>query len=903
MSSLLYALGKFAYRRWPLVLACWFAALAVCGAGAGLLGNGPKDLYRIPSLESFAAIDRLSQTFPEVSGANGQILVLAEDGKVSSPENRARIAQAIEEYEKVPHVDTVLSPWDELVDGSVSKDQSAAIIQLQMDGTVDELTPETQQELIDVADELTGDGLTFHSGGGTYGPVPPKPGISEVIGLIVAFFVLAFTFRSLVSAGLPLLTALVGVGVGIAVVWLITAWVTIASTGPLLALMIGLAVGIDYALFVLARHRDQLAAGLDPEESTGRALATAGSAVVFAGVTVIIALLGLAVTGVPFLTLMGVCGAIAVAAGVVAALTLVPALFGLLKHRVAPKPAKPRRSGKPRTPRRSIGELWVAMVTRFAVPTVVIATGGLLLLAAPAVDLRLALPDNGTAREGLSQRETYDLISEEFGIGYNGPLIVTADIVQSLDPVKLVADIKRDIAAVDGVDLIAIATPNPDADTMAIQVIPETGPTSVETAELLERLRGMRGHFKEKYDVDIQVTGMTAAANDISTQLTKAMLPFGALVMGMSLILLAMVFRSILVPIKATLGYLLSVGASFGAVVLVYQDGLFEHQLHTVSVGPVICFLPILLMGVLFGLAMDYEVFLVSRMREYFVHGASAQDAVRQGFVSSVKVVTAAALIMIAVFAAFVPHGDAIVQPIAFGLAVGVFIDAFVVRMTIVPAVMHLLGNAAWWLPASLDRRLPAFDVEGEGVHRQLELADWPTPDAHPGIHAEGVVIDDDVLPRVDVDVAPGELLVVAGGSARARTALSLALTAHMRTSSGRLKVAGFVLPEESLLARSSVSLIRLSDEDDPVAAIRATDPERRVLVIDDLGAISSTYTREEVLVAARDLAIETETAVVLTTSYDALSTVAHLHQAIPIRDLTTGLAVGLEPTPEGTFA
>ena len=912
MSSLLYSLGKLCYRRWGLVMAVWLVVLVCVGGAAASLGRGTSDVFRIPGAESFQAFDRLGQVFPEVSGANGQMLVVANDGgDVTSPEIRSEIRTMVRDLKDVSQVAEVLGPFNDLVDETVNQERDAAVIQVQMVVGPDEITPETKDELIDLAERSSSDAVTFHPGGGAFAPVPPEIGLTEGIGLLVALLVLTMTFGSLLAAGLPLTSALVGIGVTMAAIWTSTQWLTVTSTAPFLALMIGLAVGIDYGLFVLARHRDQLADGVSPEESTGRAVATAGSAVVFAGLTVMIALAGLSVTGISFLTLMGLASAVAVLVAVLIALTLVPAVFGLLKGKLTPRRKRMRKSDKKKAtaePRKTMSQRWVRMVTRFPVVTVVVVGTGLVALAIPALGLRLALPDNGTAKEGLPQRTTYDLVSEKFGVGYNGPLVVTADIVQSTDPLGLVADVKQDLLMVPGVQSVPLATPNRTADTMMIQVVPETGPNDVRTEDLIKRLRDLRPEMKQKYDIDIAVTGLTAAAVDVSERLRAALVPFALLVMGLSLLLLAMVFRSIAVPIKATLGYLLSVAASFGLVVLVYQDGFLEHQLHTVAVGPIVCFLPILLMGLLFGLAMDYEVFLVSRMREEYVHGIDAHQAIRRGFTSSAKVVTAAALIMISVFAAFVPHGDASTQPIAFALAVGVFIDAFLVRMTLVPAVMALLGDRAWWLPKWLDRRLPAFDVEGEGVSRQLHLTEWPAPDAHLGIHAELVSLvdgDDNVLNPVSFDVAPGEVLLVRGEDHRARAALGLAIAGRTKTTGGILKVAGYLAPEQAMMLRPSVSLVRLTVEDDPSVAVReAIGPRTRVLVVDGLDSLATTYSRDQVLAEVVEHARVADVAAVVMVSQEALDSLGPIDPSTRILNLFNARITRLgEPVTEGVRA
>src|SRR5690606_13886009 len=447
---------------------------------------------------------------------------------------------------------------------------------------------------------------------------------------------------------------------------------------------------------------------------------------------------GLGVAGIPFLTIMGVAAAVTVGVTVLVSLTLLPALLGFAGERLRPKPSRRarraaaaaaaaaqeaddteatrRRAPAPAAPEARPNRLftgWVRAVTKIPALTVVLVIAAMGALSYPALDLRLALPDAGVMEEDDPARLTYDLVSEHFGDGFNGPLIVTGSIVTSTDPLALMEQVGDEIEGLPGVADVPLATPNPTADTGIIQVVPEGGPTSAETEDLVREIRGLHDHFLDEYGVDLAVTGFTAVGIDVSDKLGDALLPFALVVVGLSLILLTMVFRSIAVPIKATVGYLFSAGAAFGVVSLVFEHGVFAEALNVTRTGPVISFMPIVLMGILFGLAMDYEVFLVSRMREDYVHGGSARHAITTGFQGSAKVVTAAAVIMIAVFVAFVPHGDMNLKPIALGLAVGVAVDAFVVRMVFVPAVLALLGEKAWYMPRWLDRVLPSFDVEG----------------------------------------------------------------------------------------------------------------------------------------------------------------------------------------------
>jgi RND superfamily putative drug exporter len=575
-------------------------------------------------------------------------------------------------------------------------------------------------------------------------------GATEFIGVAVAVLVLVLTFGSLLAAGMNLLTAMIGVAVGMGGLLLASNVVTLSSSAPTLALMIGLAVGIDYALFVLSRHRSQLAWGMDPEESAARATGTAGSAVVFAGLTVMIALAGLSVVGIPFLTVMGLGATGTVLVAVLVAITLLPALLGFAGSRLTPRPGSRTARREQRehdlddapagTPIRSTGARWARLVTRRPLLTVIAVLAGLAVLAIPAPQLQLALPDNSAAAPDTPQRQTYDLVSEHFGPGLNGPLVVLA---QGLDPATAQQAVQEMAVAIGGLptetpgeftgglDGVAYAQPTvlPDGTTAIVTVIPETGPQDEATAALVSDLRALAPDLEARSGADLAVTGQTAVAIDVSQRLGDALLPFAVVVVGLALVLLLLVFRSILVPIKAAIGFLLSVAVSFGAVVAVFQWGWLADVLGVPTTGPVISFLPVILMGVLFGLAMDYEVFLVSRMREDYVHGAAPRDAIVSGARHAARVVVAAALIMFSVFASFVAIDDVIVKAIAFGLAVGILVDAFVVRMTLVPAVMALLGRSAWWLPRWLDRLLPDLDIEGAKLGPVSSPAREPAPE------------------------------------------------------------------------------------------------------------------------------------------------------------------------------
>ena len=829
MSTLLYALGRWATRARKLVLILWIGLLALLGAGALLFGQGANAPITIPGTESQEAITSLGHTFPEVSGTSATIIVVAAEGEsVEEDPYRGIITDAAKQLEGVEHVTAVQTPFSELVSGGLSEDGRAALITIQIEGEVGSLPDSTVAGIEKTADAIAGElpeGAESSYGGDAFSAAVPGISPTEAIGVVVAFVVLLLTLGSLLAAGMPLIIAIIGVGVSIAGLFFVTAFADLTSTTPMLALMLGLAVGIDYTLFIVSRHQEQLRAGVPVDESIARATATSGSAVVFAGLTVIIALVGLAVAGIPFLTALGIAAAAAVAIAVLIAVTLTPAIMAMAKLRILPKkqrraleasgsgsgaastdagaPGAPAAPEPPHRPSRADRFFagWVRTVTKKPIITIVAVLVALGLAATPALQLRLALPNATSLPADDPARVTYELTGEHFGAGANGPLLLTGSIISSTDPLGLMADLADEVRKVPGVAEVPLATPNQGADTGIIQVVPEEGPHAESTTELVHALRDKHDEWEEKYGVSLAVTGFTAVGIDVSEMLMHALLPFGILVVGLSLVLLAMVFRSIWVPIKATLGYLLSVGAAFGAVVGVFQLGFMADLLHVSSTGPVLSFMPIILMGVLFGLAMDYEVFLVSRIREEYVHGADAQSAIQRGFVGSAKVVTAAALIMFAVFAAFVPEGDPSIKVIALGLAVGVFVDAFIVRMTLVPAVLALLGDHAWRMPRWLAKLLPSFDVEGEGLARELAHAEWPADMPGAAIAADGLRLPGNiVVPSLRI---PAGRVLVLDPQEPVSLPLAEALTGRGAIVAGTVKVAGLLLPERASSLRS----------------------------------------------------------------------------------------------------
>lgn len=490
--------------------------------------------------------------------------------------------------------------------------------------------------------------------------------------------------------------------------------------------MLGLAVGIDYALFIVSRYRTERAEGQDAEEAAGRAMGTAGSAVVFAGATVVIALAGLSVAGVPLLTDMGLAAAGTVVIAVLVALTLLPALLGFFPRAVLPRTDRAAPRKRAFGTKEPAGSRWARFVVRRPLAVLLLGVAGLGVVAVPALDLQLALPGDESLPTSTTQRRAYDTLAGGFGPGFNGPLTIVID-ARGADDAKAVADRARKILdSTDGVAEVSPAMFNKAEDTAVVAAVPGTGPTATETKNLVETIRAEADELEADTGASMVVTGQTALNIDVSNKVTAALLPYLAVVVGLAILLLMMVFRSVLVPLKAALGFLLSVAAAFGVIVAVFQWGWLADLLGVAQTGPVMSMMPIFLIGVVFGLAMDYEVFLVTRIREAYVHGEGPSQSVVTGFRHSARVVVAAAVIMIAVFGGFIGLTDSLIKMLGLGLASAVLFDAFVVRMTLVPAALALLGHAAWWIPRWLNRVLPDLDIEGERLTRALETGSAP---------------------------------------------------------------------------------------------------------------------------------------------------------------------------------
>ncbi|HLR85846.1 MAG TPA: MMPL family transporter, partial [Nocardioidaceae bacterium] len=660
----LYRLGRAAFRRRWIVLCVWLTALVAVGAGAATLSGDTKDEFDIPGIESVQAFDLIKDRTPQASpdGATAQIVYQAPEGSsLTDPQ----VKQAIQESLAGLNTESVASITNPYQSQTISQNGRVGVADIRYDGNSLQLTADDKSALEDASSEVGAD-LRVEVGGDALQEMPGG-GSEELIGIGIALFVLVITFGSLIAAGMPLVTALVGVGIGVAGITTATGFMDLGSTTPTLATMLGLAVGIDYALFIASRFRHEIHLGRDPEDAAGRAVGTAGSAVVFAGLTVIVALLGLSIVNIRILTEMGVAAAITVAIAVLIALTLLPALFGFVKHRVlgGKVPFLNARDPEDTSGGLTMGRRWADLITQrktwtFAIGIIVAA-----VVALPMADMKLALPDNGSAPEESTKRQAYDLIAENFGAGTNGPLMVVVDTKNADDPDSAVTQTTRALQNVDhDVAQVVPAKPAPpqgagQAAQQAYQqqlkayqgqlqqgqyaivtVVPKSGPADAETQDLVHEIRGDVKQVEEATGAQVLVTGQTALGIDVSDSMNDAFPKYLLVVVGLAFVLLTVVFRSLLVPLKAMLGFLVSVVVALGATVAVFQWGWMADLIGVDKPGPIMSLLPLLLVGILFGLAMDYEVFLVSRMREEYVHGKSAKESVVRGFQFGARVVT-----------------------------------------------------------------------------------------------------------------------------------------------------------------------------------------------------------------------------------------------------------------------
>jgi RND superfamily putative drug exporter len=695
------------------VIIGWIVALIGVGMISSSVGSDFTEEFKLPSSDSQEAFDLLEERFPQQSGVTAEIVYKAPAG-ADSPAVKKKMEGVFAEAAKLPHVSEVASPYASGGTAAISKDGEIAYATVQYDVTTDKLEKDDIKKLLAIGRAANSDELQVEVGGAPIEEVRSEEegDSSFAIGLLAAVIILLLTFGSVVAMGLPLLTALFALGVGLSLVTLGTHVFDTAEFAPQLAAMIGLGVGIDYALFILTRFRNGLDEGLESRQAAIAAVDTAGRAVLFAGITVIISLMGMLLLGISFLYGVAMSAAIAVLFTMIAALTLLPALLTIAGKRVDRLRIPGLGKRVPSTAEDTRWFRWSREIQRRPVLSAVLSGGLLLLLCVPTLSLRLGSNDAGTDPAGSSTREAYDLLAEGFGPGFNGPFAMVAALPGKGEDQALIT-LRKTLKNEEGVAKVTAITLNPAKDTGVFQLYPTTSPQSADTTKLLDHIRGdVLPSIEQQTGAQMHVGGITAIFEDFGDAISEKLPLFIGVVVLLSALLLMIVFRSILVPLKAMVMNLLSIGAAFGLIVAVFQWGWGASIIGVDGTGPIISFFPVFLFSIVFGLSMDYEVFLMSRIHEEWENSHDATMAVTRGLALTGRVITAAAAIMVTVFASFMIGDDRIIKLFGLGLASAVFIDAVIIRSVLVPAIMQLFGKSAWWIPDWLDRILPRLHVE-----------------------------------------------------------------------------------------------------------------------------------------------------------------------------------------------
>jgi RND superfamily putative drug exporter len=722
MSVYLFRLGRFAHRRRRAVLAGWLLVLVAVVAISVGAGGKENDSFSVPNTESQNALNVLQEKLPAFSGGQTQVVFAAAAGsKVTDPAERAAIESAVANLAHAPQVAVASDPFNPRL---VSPDGQVALASVQFSASQANVKTSSLDAVVRAVAPAKAAGLNVQYAGSVYpGSNARLSETPELIGILAAALILLVAFGSVVAAGVPIVTAMLGVVAALMGVGAVAAVIDVPSAATSLALMLGLSTGIDYALFIVSRHRTNLLNGMSPAESVPLALGTAGGSVVFAALTVVIALAGLSVVGIPFLTVMGLSAAGAVMTALLIAMTLLPALLGFAGQRVTRFLSLPGLRGHAERaarrgaaePHRTWGARWARFVIRRRIPVLVGGVATLAVLAVPVTGIHLGLPGGESQPKNTTVRQASDLTTEHFGAGFNGPLLVVADTTSATS--TGLASLSQRLG--NEPDVATVSTGAVQNGVAIVQVIPKTGPNDKATADLVSRIRDDRTTIQAGTGIHYLVGGTTASNIDTSAKLSAAMPVFLGVVVGLAFLLLTFAFRTILVPLKSIVGFLLSVGAAFGAQVAVFQWG-WGASLLGVTPSETVSFLPVLLLAIIFGLSSDYEVFVVSRIKEDFTLTGDARGAVERGTGQSARVVTAAALIMFGVFVAFVFAADPDIKAIGFTLAVGVLFDAFIVRLTLVPAAMAVLGSRLWYHPQWFARLVPDADIEGQRLEREL---------------------------------------------------------------------------------------------------------------------------------------------------------------------------------------
>ncbi|MCU1346474.1 MAG: hypothetical protein JWL70_2740 [Acidimicrobiia bacterium] len=721
---------SFRHRRW--VVLGWVVALVAISFVSKGAGNSWSQEFRLDGTDSQAATDLLQQRFPSQAGSTGDIVFKAQAG-VNDGATRQRVENLLAAAAKVNQVAEVSSPYGPAGQRQIAPDGKIAYAQLNFAVNANKISVSTKSALTKLVHDANGPGLQVEGGGSLFRS-RGKLGSTELIGLLAAVVILLIAFGSVLAMGLPIVTALFGIAIGFAVVGLLSHVTSVPEFATQLAAMIGLGVGIDYALFIVTRFRHGLHDGLDTETAVVRAIDTAGRAVLFAGATVVISLLGMLLIGIAFIGGLGVGAAAVVAVAMLASITLLPAMMGFVGTRI--DKLRLPGTGKMKDPTTTAGYRWAHFLQRRPWPFAVL---GLLLLgtlALPVFSIRLGSSDESNTPTTQTSRRAYDLKAEGFGAGASGPLLLAAEIHGPQD-LPTLAKLTSVISGTRGVKQVSAPRPNQANNAATIQVIPTTSSQDQATVDLIRNLRRtVIPQVTRGTDVAVHVGGVTASFDDQSTKLQTRLPVFIGVVLALSFLLLLVVFRSVVVPLKAVVMNLLSIGAAYGVLVAVFQWGWGKGLFGVGKVGPIESFLPMMMFAILFGLSMDYEVFLLSRMKEeYDTNGHDNREAVANGLAGTARVITAAAAIMVCVFGSFVFGDQRVIKEFGLGLSVAIFVDATVVRMILVPAAMELLGDANWWFPKWLSW-LPKVHIEGSQVDGlDAELA---ALSAHENVRVEG---------------------------------------------------------------------------------------------------------------------------------------------------------------------
>ncbi|NUP18591.1 MAG: MMPL family transporter [Streptomyces sp.] len=723
------ALARWCVQRRLVAVLLWLLAFGGVSAAAAVTGTAYSNDYQVPGTESGRATQLLAEGFPGLGGDSDTVVWHTTSGTVRAADVEQTMTHTLDEIAELPGVAAVGSPYDKQGAAQISEDGHTAYATVTFDDSAENLDKSEAQAVVSAAKDAEADGLQVELGGSAVG-LTESPGghIAEIVGVAVAAVVLFLAFGSLAASLLPIATALVGVGTAYAGIALLGHAMTVADFAPMLGMLIGLGVGIDYALFIVTRHRRGLKRGLPVTESITNAVATTGRAVVFAGATVCIALLGMLILQLSFLNGVAIAASLTVVLTVAASVTLLPALLSFIGMRALSRRERRRLAEHGPEPELPTGfaARWSAFVERHPKALGAIALAVITVLALPTLGLRLGTSDQGNNPQTSTTRQAYDLLADGFGPGVNGPLTLVTEVDGGDDKLAL-DNLDATLRGTEGVASVTPVTYSSGGDTAYLTVVPESSPQSQQTSDLVDRLRSeVLPRAETGTSLDVQVGGMTAGYDDFADVIVGKLPLFVGVVIGLGCLLLLLAFRSVGIPLKAAAMNVAAVAAAFGVVVAIFQWGWGSELLGLGRAGPIEPFLPVIMVSVLFGLSMDYQVFLVSRMYEEWLETGDNRRAVRVGLAETSRVINSAAVIMISVFLAFVLSGDRVIAMFGIALAAAVALDAFVLRTLLVPALMHMLGGANWWLPRWLDRRMPRISIEppeSRAAHERLAAA------------------------------------------------------------------------------------------------------------------------------------------------------------------------------------